>query len=134
PGNTGPFRESVWQETIGPRYMDLALRTAREVDPAAQLVINEYDIEMNDGAHRRKRDALLELVRDLKDRDVPLDAVGMQGHLRSGMKIDREGVSRFVADLADMGVDVLVTELDVIDNQMPGPEADRDAAVAALAH
>lgn len=134
PGRTGQFRESIWQSTIGPRYMDIALRTAHELDPQAQLVINEYDIEMNDGAHRRKRDGLLDLVRDLKDRDVPLHAVGMQGHLRSGMEVDKDGVSRFVEELKTMGVDVLVTEMDVIDNHLPASDEERDAAVAGLAH
>lgn len=133
PGHAGPFRDSVWQEALGPGHVELALRAAAAADPDAQLVINEYDIEMHDGAHRRKREALLNLVRDLKDRDAPLHAVGMQGHLRSGMEIDREGVAGFTAALAAMDVDVLVTEMDVIDNRLPGPDAERDAAAAGLA-
>jgi endo-1,4-beta-xylanase len=133
PLQSGPLRESVWNATLGPRYIDLALRTAAEVDPEAQLVINEYDIEMHDPAQRAKREALLDTIRGLKDRDVPLHAVGFQGHLRSGMEIDREGVAAFAAEIAAMDIDVLVTEMDVIDNEMPGPEPERDEAVARLA-
>lgn len=133
PTSSAPMRDSVWQAALGSRHVELALRTAAAVDPSAQLVINEYEIEMDDSAHRRKREALLNLVKDLKDKDVPLHAVGFQGHLRGGMEIDKEGVAAFVAELADMDVDVLVTELDVIDKELPGPEAERDQAVAALA-
>lgn len=133
PLRSGPLRDSVWNATLGPRHIELALRTAAEIDPEAQLVINEYDIEMHDPAQRAKREALLDLVRGLKDRDVPLHGVGMQGHLRGGMEIDREGVAGFAAELAAMDIEVLVTEMDVIDNALPGPEPERDAAVAALA-
>ena len=134
PGAAAPMRDSVWQAALGDRHVDLALLTASRVDPSAQLVINEYDIEMHDRAHRRKREALLNLVKDLKDRDIPLHAVGFQGHLRGGMEIDKEGVAAFVAELAGMDVDVLVTEMDVIDKQLPGPDHERDEAVAALAN
>lgn len=133
PGILSSMRDSVWQAALGTGHVELALRMTAQVDPEAQLVINEYDIEMRDEAHRRKREALLNLVRDLKGRDVPLHAVGLQGHLRGGMEIDKEGVAAFVAELATMNVDVLVTEMDVIDNELPGPETERDAAVAALA-
>lgn len=133
PRGRNPLRESVWQDALGVAHVELALRTAAAVDPKAELVVNEYDIEMHDGAHRRKREALLNLIRHLKDRGAPVHAVGLQAHLRGGMEVDREGVSSFVSELASMDVGVLVTEMDVIDNELPGPEAERDAAVAALA-
>lgn len=133
PGFFGPMRDSVWQAALGSRYVERALRIAASVDPGAQLVVNEYDIEMADPAHRRKRGALLDLVRRLKDRDAPIHAVGLQGHLRGDMEVDKEGVSAFVAELAAMDVDVLVTEMDVIDKALPGPDGERDLAVAAIA-
>lgn len=133
PGRFSSMRDSVWQAALGADHVELALRVTAQVDPDAQLVINEYDIEMKDEAHRLKREALLNLVRALKDRDVPLHAVGLQGHLRGGMEVDKEGVAEFVSQLASMDVDVLVTEMDVIDNELPGPEEERDAATAALA-
>jgi endo-1,4-beta-xylanase len=133
PSYFSSIRDSVWKAALGPGYIELALRTAARVDPDAQLVINEYDIEMNDRGQRSRRNALLDLVKDLKDKDVPLHAIGLQGHLRSGMEIDKDGVAAFVSELASMNVDVLVTEMDVIDNKLPTPEADRDRAVANLA-
>jgi endo-1,4-beta-xylanase len=65
---------------------------------------------------------------------VPLTAIGLQGHLRGELAIDKEGLSAFVAELRSLGLEVLVTELDVIDDKLPGPPSLRDAIVAAKAY
>ena len=46
-GRPDGLRTAVFLETLGPGYLDLAYRTAREADPAARLVVNEYDIELD---------------------------------------------------------------------------------------
>jgi endo-1,4-beta-xylanase len=134
PANPSDLRPLIWRELLGDDYIALALRTAAAVDPTAQLVINEYDVEFVGDRFRRKRDALLHLVRTLKDSDVPLHGVGLQGHLRGELEIDREGLSGFVAEIRALGLDTLVTELDVIDDRLPGPPDVRDALAAARAH
>jgi endo-1,4-beta-xylanase len=134
PATPADLRPSIWQERLGTRYLALALRTAAAVDPAARLTINEYDVEFAGDRFRRKREALLHLIRSLKDDDVPLHAVGLQGHLRGDAAIDRDGLSAFVAEVHALGLDVLITELDVIDDRLPGPPLLRDAMVAARAH
>lgn len=133
PTSEAPMRDSVWQRHLGRDYVELALRTTAEIAPDAQLVINDYDFERPTDAGRAKRKAFLDLVRDLKARDVPLHAVGLQGHIQGGLPIDRSGLTAFVAELDAMGLGVLVTELDVIDDTLPGPVAERDAAVAGAA-
>ncbi|MBB3320259.1 MULTISPECIES: endo-1,4-beta-xylanase [unclassified Rhizobium] len=127
------IRNSIWQERLGPRYIEIALRTAAAVDPSAQLVINDYNVENPTPQCRDRRKALLDLLRSLKDRDVPFHAVGIQGHLPGDLEIDREGLSRFVEDVKGMQLDVLVTELDVIDDKLPPNEYDRDRIVARRA-
>lgn len=133
PESGATIRNSIWQERLGKRYIELALRTAADVDPSAQLVINDYNIENPTQQCRDRRQALLDLLRDLKDRDVPLHAVGIQGHLPGDMEIDKEGLSKFVEAVKGMQLEVLVTELDVIDNKLPAREYDRDQIVAARA-
>ena len=127
------IRESIWQKFLGRDYIELALRTAARVDPDAQLVINDYDLEQSDDRNRARRKAFLDIVRDLKARDVPLHAIGLQGHIKGEVPIDRPGLTSFVAELTAMGLGILVTELDIIDNWLPAPEAERDAKVAAVA-
>src|ERR1700685_1992617 len=60
--------------------------------------------------------------------------VGLQGHVRGQYEIDRDGLYDFVAELHSLGLAVHVTELDVIDKELPGPIAVRDAIVGARAH
>lgn len=134
PAKLSDLRPLIWRERLGDDYVALALRTAAAVDPSAQLVINEYDIEFVGDRYRRRRDALLHLIRTLKDGDVPLHAVGLQGHLHGDLEIDSHGLSAFVAAVHEMGLDVLVTELDVIDDRLPGPADLRDALAAARAY
>lgn len=129
----GLMRDSIWQRHLGENYIELALRTAHRVDPNAKLVINDFDFEQSTDRARARRKAFLDLIRSLKARDVPLHAIGLQGHLRGEIAIDRPGLTSFVAELNAMGLSILVTELDVIDNLLPAPEAERDASVAALA-
>jgi endo-1,4-beta-xylanase len=128
------LRPSVWLENLGDRYIDIAFRTAHAVDPAAELVINEYDIECLDGTSPKRREAYLKLIRDLVARGVPLHGVGLQGHIKGKYAIDRDGVYNFVAEMRSLGLKVHVTELDVIDYDLPGAIAVRDAMVASRAY
>ena len=134
PASRSDIRPSIWQQRLGEAHIAMALRTAARVDPGAQLVMNEYDIEFVGPRFRRKREAFLRLIRDLKLRNVPLHAIGLQGHLRGDLAIDKEGVSAFVTECRAMGLDVLVTELDVIDDKLPGPPEVRDILVASRAY
>lgn len=133
PSSDAPYRDSVWLTHLGPDYIELALRTAAAVDPQAQLVINDFDLEQSNDKARAKRKAFLDMVRGLKSRGAPLHAIGLQGHLQGNIAIDKSGLTAFVAEIAGMGLDVLVTELDVIDNLLPGPELERDGVVAQKA-
>ena len=75
-GRPDGLRKSRWLELIGPGYVDLAFRTAREADPKALLTYNEYGIESEDGESAAKRKAVLDLLFGMKTRGVPIDAVG----------------------------------------------------------
>ena len=68
-----------------------------------------------------------ELLRSLRDRDVPLHAVGLQAHLFAGRAIDRDGLQALLAEIKALKLDVLITELDVIDYELPGKVSERDA-------
>jgi len=133
-GVVGALRPSIWLQYLGPKYIDKAFRLAHQVDPSAELLINEYDIECVGEGFAVRRQALLTLVRDLLARGVPLHGVGLQGHIQGRYQIDDDGLYKFVSEIRSLGLSVHVTELDVIDKDFPGPAVVRDAIVAARAY
>jgi endo-1,4-beta-xylanase len=133
PESAASLRPSIWARRLGADYLPVALQTTAAVDPDAQLVINEYDVEFAGPRFAARRKALVELLRSLRDRDVPLHAVGLQAHLFADRTIDRDGLQALLAEIKALKLDVWVTELDVIDYELPGKIGERDALVAGSA-
>jgi endo-1,4-beta-xylanase len=130
PTSVRDLRESLWTKQIGPDYIPLAFKTAHACDPSARLFINEYDIEYDDARSQAKRDAFLALLLRLKDDNVPVHGVGVQAHLVGSRTIDRRRLGDFLRAVHDLGLETMITELDVIDNEFPGDEALRDKLIA----
>ena len=127
------LRPLIWQRRLGADYIAIALRAARAADPSAQLVLNEYDIEFTGERFRNKRAAFAGLVHSLLDSGAPLDAIGLQGHLKGELEIDRQGLGAFISEMRKTGLEILVTELDVVDNALPADTRERDLLIAARA-
>ena len=141
-GLPGGFRSSPWQKMLGgpgplPEYLEVAYRTARRVDPKALLVYNDYGIEGEDAESAKKREAVLNLLREMQRRKVPVDALGVQSHISAVNKDGSapgygEGLARMIAEARKMGLKVLVTEMDVNDRYLAPAIGPRDAAVAKM--
>jgi endo-1,4-beta-xylanase len=115
----GRPRDSVWfnQPGIGfsgqgTAYIEQALRWAHEADPRALLFYNEAEGE----SINLKSDAIYAMLKDFKQRGVPIDGVGLQMHIPTldGL-IGTFGsrISANMARLAALGLQVHITELDV---------------------
>lgn len=127
------LRETPFLAALGPGYIDLAFRLAHEADPAARLVLNEYGLEMANEDNAARRAAILALLRGMLARGVPVHALGIQGHLAAAARDFDAGVlRRFIREVAALGLEVLVTELDVTDRGLPPDIPARDAAVARM--
>ncbi|MBV8674645.1 MAG: endo-1,4-beta-xylanase, partial [Acidobacteriaceae bacterium] len=129
-GGPGGLRKSPWLELIGPDYIDLAFRTARKADSTALLTYNDYGIETDAPDEAEKRAAVLALIREMRKRRVPINAVGVQSHLKTQNPAPGKGLRDFVRELRRMRLRVFVTELDVNEKQLAGCDAERDAAIA----
>jgi endo-1,4-beta-xylanase len=103
----GTYRQTLWYNGLGTGYIAQALTAARAADPAAELYINDYNVE----GVNAKSTALYNLVKSLKEQGVPIDGVGLQAHLILGQvpATFQQNIQRF----ADLGVDVAITELDI---------------------
>jgi endo-1,4-beta-xylanase len=135
PGHNAPggFRVGPWYDAFGPDYVRRAFVRAAQVDPHTKLVLNEAQTERDDALGLAVRADLLKLVADLKQSGVKLDAVGLQGHLQPQYPHDPGRFNEFLHKLADLGVDIYITEFDVCDDVFPDDIAARDAAVAQTA-
>ncbi|KAG6812368.1 hypothetical protein H0H92_003179 [Tricholoma furcatifolium] len=103
----GTWRSDVFYNTMGESYVPVALNAARAADPNAKLYINDYNIE-GTGA---KSTAMVNLVKSLQAAGVPIDGIGIQGHLIVGEVPTTmvENMQQFTA----LGVEVAITELDI---------------------
>ncbi|SBT91732.1 endo-1,4-beta-xylanase (glycosyl hydrolase family 10) [Streptomyces sp. DI166] len=107
-GNSGARRDSNLQRT-GNDWIEVAFRTARAADPSAKLCYNDYNVENWNWA---KTQAMYNMVRDFKQRGVPIDCVGFQSHFNSGSPYN-SNFRTTLQNFAALGVDVAVTELDI---------------------
>jgi endo-1,4-beta-xylanase len=132
-GVPGGFRKSIWYQLLGAQYIDIAFRAARQADPHALLTYNDYDLEQDSPKAEAKRQAVLGLLRSMRERNIPIDALGIQSHLHaSNQPYEWAGLHRFLTALEPLNLQVFVTELDVNDSALPGDVAERDRAVADL--
>jgi endo-1,4-beta-xylanase len=104
----GTRRNCLWSRVIGPDWVEQAFRFARRADPSARLFYNEVRAE----TPGPKLDAVLAMVRDFRERGVPIDGVGEQMHFVRGApsQADMQEPMRLFGEL---GLDVHISELDV---------------------
>lgn len=127
------LRETFWLEKLGVEYIDLAFRTAHEVDPDAVLIYNDYGLERGAELSIEKRVATLRMLEGMVSRDVPIQALGIQSHLSSCWDdFSQETLAEFLQQVADLGLEIMVSELDVIDKCYPADFAERDQRVSEV--
>lgn len=107
------MRKTFWLDKLGPDYLRWVFHWAREADPQAQLVYNDYAAE----DMGPKSNAVYEFVRGLRAEGVPVDAVGLQMHVPLEHP-SLPDIARNMKRLGDLGLRVLVTEMDV---RLPTP-------------
>jgi GH35 family endo-1,4-beta-xylanase/enterochelin esterase-like enzyme len=75
PNATDPYRQSAMYRLCGDEYIEKAFQFAREADPNALLYYNDYST-----VDPHKRDRIYNMVKKMKEKGVPIDGIGMQGH------------------------------------------------------
>lgn len=104
---TGIYRKSKFYEIIGEDYIAKAFEYAHAADPSAQLFYNDYNTE-----NAAKREKIYQLVKKLKDKGVPINGVGLQGHW-SIFEPTAQELEESITKFASLGLKVQITELDV---------------------
>ncbi|MYB09216.1 MAG: endo-1,4-beta-xylanase [Acidimicrobiia bacterium] len=106
--------DSAWRTLLGEDYLADVLTVAHEADSTIELWINETHTEVIPDKH----DLFTRIVADLVERGLPLHGIGIQGHQLypdfSPGPPDPDQLYRGVTTFADMGLEVAVTEMDVL--------------------
>jgi len=132
-GRPDNLRHVAVFEKLGTSVFDGIFRAAQAALPRAIRVYNDYGMDMDNRQHEAKRRALFGLLDEFKRNGTPIDAVGLQSHLRlDGAKFNEKAYRQFLRDIAARGLKILITELDVFDLE-PAPDiATRDRDVADM--
>ncbi|MDE2500689.1 MAG: endo-1,4-beta-xylanase [Alphaproteobacteria bacterium] len=131
---TGELNDTVFTKHLGWNLVDICFHAAREAAPHAELVYNDFPSWGPNGTHRS---GILKLLDYVKKRNLPVDALGVQGHIGygttgggPGSERDEPAWRKFLDDVTSMGFDLLITEFDINDKSAPTDIAVRDRAVA----
>ena len=106
----GELRSSLWLQTIGPSYIEMAFRFAHEADPNAKLIYNQFGIEDAPAS------TSMAIIRGLIERGTPIHGVGFENHVQMEGEPRLElaaKLSERMAEAASLGLDVYITEMDV---------------------
>lgn len=118
----GSMRHTPYYDIIGPDYIELALRFAQEADPKAELYLNDFNMSTP-----ARRDTYARIIKELKAKGVRIDGMGLQGH--HGLDYPNlDEWEKTIDVMADCGVKVMITELDV--NVLPNPKKFSGAEVS----
>jgi len=104
------FKPGTWYPAI-PDYVDLAFTTAAASAPAdVKLFYNDYNWE---GYSSVKAAKIRGMLSAMKAKGIRVDGVGFQMHVSVDSYPDPADVSKNMAALAEMGLEVHITEMDV---------------------
>ncbi|NLP17400.1 MAG: endo-1,4-beta-xylanase [Clostridiales bacterium] len=101
------YRKSPWLEIIGEDFMDYAFNYAREVLPDTDLYYNDYN-----ESEYPKRDKIYKAIKDMLDRGVPVDGVGLQCHWNI-CSPSMDDFKQAMEQYAKLGIKIQVTEMDL---------------------
>lgn len=101
------YRNSAWLRICGPEFIEKAFQWAHAADPEAVLFYNDYN-EIDPV----KRAKIIRMIQTLRDKGVPVQAVGLQAHWAIN-EPSAEQLERTFADFAVLKLPLQITELDI---------------------
>lgn len=128
--NEAPERDrfsglDFWFDHIGPEYVEKSFQWAREADPDGILLLNSANNENpRDLETKANIAALYEMVSSLKEKNIPIDVVGMQMHFflpgNSKTPPNLKEVAATMKEIGKLGVKLMITEMDVNLHELRG--------------
>jgi endo-1,4-beta-xylanase len=110
---SGGYRDCWWLQALGPNYIVEAFRLARQHDPAAVLVYNDHDMELNNAYQNAKWNQVKTILQTLAAEDL-VDGLGWQLHTNPDKVLGGQfALAERMEWVASLGLKNFVTELDM---------------------
>jgi endo-1,4-beta-xylanase len=130
-GEGGGLRDDSPFTALGPGFIDEAFRLAKQADPKAQLIYNDYEIE---GIGVPKSEAAFQLCKRLKEAGAPIDGVGFQMHVDPRKWPTAEQIRQNIERYAALGLLVEFTEVDLPVGELTGSIEEKLKQQATIGH
>ena len=117
-----------WGEKLGNEYIDNAFVWARQADPNAVLILNDFGNETEGDISN----SMYTYIENAKSRGIPVDAIGMQMHISGTNAPTKEKVVANMKRFADLGIKVYVTEFDVNMHDVKGSDKEKENRQAQI--
>jgi len=107
----------VWYQVYGSDdYIAKAFQFAREANSSMLLYYNDYNIE----GPGIRTDNVYNMLQGLKNSNIPIDGVGMQGHVKAEAPLTQQQIVDTMRRFNGLGLRVGITEMDVRVADVPG--------------
>lgn len=120
--------EDWWGKQLGREYIDKAFLWAREADPNAILILNDFGNETEGDISN----LMYAYIKDAKSRGIPIDAIGMQMHISNANPPSTEKVVSNMRRFAELGLKIYITEFDVNMHDAKGSQSEIDTRQAEI--
>lgn len=130
PGRKDGLYPGVWVDLLGPDYLDIAFHAAKDADPKALRVMNVHHVEQGTPDAELNRQRVIMWLERLLHQGTPVQAVGIESHLDTSQPLAGDQLRTFAEKIRSLGLQVLITELDVKETRVSGNSHDWDVHVA----
>lgn len=118
-----------WADQLGgDSYISGAFRWARQADPKAKLILNDFGDETENPISNN----MYAYVKKALAQHVPIDAIGLQMHIDGTHPPDKVAVIKNMKRFGALGLQVYVTEFDVNMDNVPGNTAVKEQKEANI--
>ncbi len=116
-GREPRLRSNTWYDNVTNKqdFINQCFVYANKADHKALLFINDYSIEGFQESPDSKNQILFEMLKSMKKNKIPINGVGLQCHLMSGI-LDQGyifSINRAIDEITSLGLKCSITEFDI---------------------
>jgi len=128
------LRRDRFYDLFGDKAIDVAFETMNQSDPKTKGFLCDYLFFRSDTLVNRKVDAILTVLSNAVARGVPIHGFSYQAHLMADFGVAESHHQRLFDGIRSLGLELIISELDVRELQSGLNIYERDAIIASVYH